>query len=392
MAPIDFERARQETPGCKNVLHFNNAGSALPPQQVLDAVINHLTLESNIGGYEAFDQNLPKIERFYDAAAKLLGCGRDEIAFTDSATRAWDMAFYSLPFQPGDRILTARAEYSSNYIAFLQIARKASVVIDVIPSDESGQIRVDALEPMLDSRVKLIAVTHVPTNGGLVNPVAAVGRIARAVGIPFLVDACQSVGQMSIDVNEIGCDMLSATGRKFLRGPRGTGLLYVRKELLEQLEPPFLDMHSADWIAPQKFEMRNDARRFEEWEQYYAGKIGLAVAIDYALEWGLDQIRDRIYFLADRLRDSLSSIRGVTVHDLGVEKCGIVTFGVAGKDPDDIKRELAARKINVTVSMQTSTLLDMQARGIDRLVRASVHYYNTEEEIIRFCTAISGRA
>lgn len=384
-----WNKARVETPGCKNVLHFNNAGAALMPEPVINAVLDHIRLESEIGGYEAAERKQKEIERLYNAAASMLNCGADEIAFIENATRAWDMAFYSIPFRSGDRILTAAAEYASNFISFLQVARKTGVVIDVIPSDESGAVSVDALANMMDQHVKLIAITHVPTNGGLVNPAAAIGKIAREANVLYLLDACQSAGQMPLDVNQIGCSMLSATGRKFIRGPRATGILYVDRRIIEMLEPPFLDLHAATWKTPEKYEIRPDARRFENWEQNYAGKIGLATAIDYATQFGFDQINKRVQHLAEMLRERLVQIPKVTVHDLGKEKCGIVTFSVEGIEPEQIKSELAARKINVTVSPKSSTLIDMRSRGLENLVRASVHYYNTEEEVDRFCRTLS---
>lgn len=386
---FDLERARRETPGCEHVLHFNNAGAALMPRPVLDATIAHLQLEARIGGYEAAAQARERVERVYDAAAALLGCARDEVAVVENATRAWDMAFYSVPLGQGDRILTAAAEYASNYIAFLQVARKTGATIEVIPDDEHGQISIEALRGALDERVKLIAITHVPTNGGLVNPAAAVGKVAREAGALYLLDACQSVGQMPIDVKAIGCDMLSTTGRKYLRGPRGTGCLYVRREILGRLEPPLLDLHAAQWVARDTFEMRPDARRFENWETYYAGKIGLGVAIDYALQWGTDNIRARISALAEALRARLNGLPGVTVRDKGAERCGIVTFTVDGKPPEEIRDRLAERRINVTVSSFRSTRLDMEARGLAGLVRASVHYYNSQEEVERFCATLA---
>lgn len=382
--PLDVQRARRETPGCTNVIHFNNAGSSLMPQLVLDATIDHLQLEAQIGGYEAATRQHHAIEHAYDAAAALINCSRDEIAFVENATRAWDMAFYSIPFRSGDRILTTMSEYASNYIAYLQIAQKTGAIIEPIPDDEHGQLSIEALSNAIDKHVKLISVTHVPTSGGLVNPVAAIGQIARAAGILYLVDACQSVGQMPIDVEEISCDMLSATGRKYLRGPRGTGFLYVRREILERLVPPFLDLHAATWIACDCYEMRTDARRFESWETNYAGKIGLATAIDYCMQWGLDNIWSRLKTLSSQLRTQLSTLPRVTIQDRGLTKCGIVTFTIENLDPEEIQRQLASQHINVSVSIRSSTYLDMEARGLTNIVRASVHYYNTEEEVSQF--------
>lgn len=392
--PFDLQRARLETPGCEYVLHFNNAGASLMPQPVLDATIAHLQREAQMGGYEAANEAHDSLEHVYDAIATLIGCSRNEVAFIENATRAWDMAFYSIPFRPGDRILTAMAEYASNYIAYLQIAQKTGAVIEIIPNDAHGQVSVEALRNILhdsDTRnnpVKLIAITHVPTNGGLVNPVAEIGKVAREYGILYLVDACQSVGQMPINVDAIGCDMLSATGRKYLRGPRGTGFLYVRQSILEQLQPPFLDLHAAQWTAKNTYEMWADARRFETWETNVAGKIGLATAIDYALQWDMQNIWRRIKNLAYSLRTQLSPLPGVIVRDRGVTQCGIVTFTVEDKAPEEIQQALSQQQINVSVSEKSSTLLDMEARGLEHLVRASVHYYNSEEEVERFCRAV----
>ena len=384
----DLARARRETPGCEEVLHFNNAGAALMPEPVLDATVDHLRLESRIGGYEAAARSRDAIERVYDAAAALVGCGRDEIAVVENATRAWDMAFYSIPFEPGDRILTAMAEYASNYIAFLQVSRRTGAKVEVVPNDEHGRLSVEALRGMIDDRVRLIAMTHVPTNGGLVNPAAEVGEVAREAGALYLLDACQSVGQMPVDVRTIGCDMLSATGRKYLRGPRGTGFLYVRRDVVEDLEPPFLDLHAAEWTATESFEIRPDARRFENWETNYAGKVGLGVAVAYALGWGLDATYERVQALAEDLRARLGDLPGVEVRDLGVERCGIVTFSVEGREAADVSRHLSESGINTSVTPPSSTLLDMEARGLEALVRASVHYYNTEEEVSRFREAL----
>ena len=378
---FDLERARDETPGCEHVIHFNNAGAGLMPAPVLNAIKDHLDLEANMGGYESAAREWDRIEHFYDAAAQLLNAERDEIAFFDNATRAWDMAFYSLDFKPGDRILTAISEYASNYIAYLQVAQKTGVKIEPIPNDESGTLSVDALRDMMDERVKLISITHVPTNGGLVNPAKEVGKIAEDAGVLYLLDACQSVGQMPIDVKDIGCDILSATGRKYLRGARGTGLLYMKRDLYQRIEPIFLDLHAAEWTSKDEFKIRDDARRFETWEGNWSGKIGLGVAIDYALEWGLENIWERVHKLGELLRVKLSQIPKLEVRDLGSNRCGIVTFTVDGFTADQLKIKMANHKININYSPRNFTRLDMDQRDIDNVVRASVHYYNSEEEI-----------
>jgi selenocysteine lyase/cysteine desulfurase len=385
---IDLARARADTPGCAEVAHFNNAGSSLPPQPVLDAVLGHLEREARIGGYEAEEEAQERLAAVYDDLAALIGCDADEIAVVENATRGWDMAFYALAFHEGDRILCARAEYESNVIAFLQVARHTGAVVEYIPNDEHGQLSVDALRDALDERVSLIAITHVPSNGGLVNPVEEIGAIAREAGVTFLVDACQSVGQLPVDVRAIGCDMLSATGRKYLRGPRATGLLYVRRELADELEPPLLDLHAARWVADDHYVIHPGARRFENWEYYVAGKLGLGAAARYARDMGLEAIAARVGALAARLRAGLGGVDGVRVHDLGLRKCGIVSLTVDGMTSTAVKQALAERAINVSVNPGHYTRFDMEARGLEDLVRASVHYYNSEDEVDGFVDAI----
>ena len=386
---IDVARLRRDTPGAEQVCHLNNAGSSLPPRVSLDAVVAHLELEATIGGYEAGAVRATEIEAVYGSIGRLIGAERDEIAFIENATRAWDMAFYSLRFEPGDRIITGMAEYASNAIAMLQVAAHTGVRIDVCPDDEHGQLDVAALELMLDDRVRLIAAVHAPTQGGLLNPVAAIGRVARAAGIPYLLDACQSVGQVEIDVETIGCDMLSATGRKFLRGPRGTGFMYVRREALEKLEPAVIDIHAARWITRDTFEWRKDAKRFEVMEYNVADRLGMGAAVDHALAWGLDAIEERILGLSTLLRGKLNELPRVIVRDQGTRPSGINTFTIEGCDLNALMLKMRTQGINTAVTNNDWAWLDLGGRGIEGIMRASLSYYNTEEEVERFVEAIA---
>ncbi|UPK31778.1 aminotransferase class V-fold PLP-dependent enzyme [Bradyrhizobium sp. 186] len=387
---IDIDRIRANTPATSRLAYLHNAGAALMPAPVVAAMKRHIDLESQIGGYAAADHESRRLESVYGSVARLLNAAPDEIALTENATVAWQMAFYALRFAEGDRILTAEAEYAANYVAFLQVAKRTGAIIDVVPSDASGELDIHALERMIDERVKLIAITWVPTNGGLVNPAAAVGKIARARGIPYLLDACQAVGQMAVDVEAIGCDMLSATGRKFLRGPRGTGFLYVRQAMLQQLEPPMIDHFAAPWVSRDAYRLRDDARRFETWENNYAARLGLGAAVDYALEIGLGPIEQRCRTLADRLRSGLASIRGIKIRDLGRAPGAIVSFTIEGYQAEAVVRSAAAAGITIGASDPSSTRIDAEVRSLPPVVRASPHYYNTEAEIDRLIGHLAG--
>ena len=369
-------------------MHFNNAGASLMPDPVFNAITEHLELERDIGGYESENLAADKLASFYSEFAALLNCKPQEIAYVENATRAWDMAFYGLPLEEGDRILTHGSEYSSNFLALLQQSRRCGYEIDLVPSDESGQIDVDAMEAMIGPRTRLIALTHVPTQGGLVNPAEVVGRVARKHDLIYMLDACQSVGQIDIDVQKIGCHVLSGTGRKFLRGPRGTGFLYVASEMIDRIEPPFIDMRAANWIDTDDYEFAAGARRYENWESYVAGKIGLARAVRYARDIGLGPIETRVSDIAATLREALSDLPNVSVHDLGVKQCGIVTFQKQDDSASEMSARLKQKGINVSVTDRLSARIDFTERGLDQLVRASVHYFNTEDEVERFVAAV----
>ncbi|MEL7465923.1 MAG: aminotransferase class V-fold PLP-dependent enzyme [Pseudomonadota bacterium] len=372
---------RAETPGFAHGAHLLACGSALQPKPVVDAVIDHLKLEAEIGGYEAAAANAAAHEDVHDCVAAHIGAAPEEIAIVENATVAWQHAFYALPLRPGARILTAEAEYAANYVAFLQRAKRDDLTVEVIPSDETGQLDTKALEAMMGPDVGLIAITWVPTNGGLVNPAAEVGRVARLHGVPYLLDACQAAGQMRIDVEAIGCDFLSATARKFLRGPRGIGFLYVSKSQLETIEPAMIDFYGAPWVARDEYQLRPDARRFENWENAYALRAGLSAAMAYADRIGIDAIEARVAHLGGFCADLGDALPGVTNMDLGVTRSGIVSFALDGADASGIADELRQSGFSVGTSGPGTTRIDAEKRDLPTLLRIAPHYYNTEEEV-----------
>ena len=388
---INVDALRATTPGCARVAHLNNAGAGLMSVATLDAVREHLELEATIGGYEAADAAAELTAATRARAAALLGADPAEVAVTTSDTAAFAKAFWGFVFSGGlaggGRILVDRLAYSSHYFAVVHAARLHGLTVDVVPSEADGTIDIGALRSMLDERVRLVSATHVATHRGLVNPVADVGAACRAAGVPFFLDACQSVGQLPVDVRAIGCDVLTATGRKWLRGPRGTGLLWVRRELLTTLEPPGIDGAGATW-TDDGFTLAADGSRLEEFEGPIAAKIGLGVAIGETLTIGIDAIAARVDRLAERLRALLRDVRGVGVHDGGKRRSGIVTFTVAGVDVADVRAAAAVARVNVSVSPMTAAMLDMPGSGHDAVVRASPHAYNTDDELDRLVAVV----
>lgn len=384
----DIARLRRETPGARQRIHLDNAGAALMPDRVVHALHAHIELETRLGGYVAQEKVQADLEKSYESTARLLGARPDEIAYLSSATDAWDRAFYSLRLNRGDKIITAFNEYCSNFVAFLHRAQKDGVSIIVIDRDDSSALDLKALEARIDQQVKLIAISHVPSSSGQINPVAAVGRIARAHGIPYLLDACQSVGQLPVNVDDIGCDMLTGTARKFLRGPRGTGFLYIRRSFLAELDPVMLTNQAAGWTTADSYSLREDARIMEAWERNVAAQLALGAAADYLLELGIDRVAGRTAALTRYLRNGLAALKTVIPTDPGPDLCAIVTFQHRTHAPDVVKKMMEQQKIAVQVSSVDHTRLDLDARGISKTIRVSPHYYNTEDEINRFLKAL----
>lgn len=390
MPSLDVDRARALTPGCEHVVHLNHAGASLLPQPVLDAVVGHLERESRVGGYEAAAAAAGRIEALYASLARLIGARPDEIAVVDSATTAWNSAVAAFPIGAGDRIVLTRAEYGGNAIRLLRLQERTGCELVLIEDDAHGQVDLDELERELAARpVALVSLVHVPTGSGLVNPAEEVGLRCREAGVALVLDASQSVGQLPVDVDAIGCDVLVAPARKFLRGPRGVGFLYVRSSLLPRLVPMSIDLRAADWVAPDRYVMRDDARRFEQWEADIAARIGFGVAVDHALSWGLEAIAERDEQLAAGLRERMRTIPGVTVHDKGLRHGAITTCTVDGVDSTDVMGRLRDEGINTSVTVRSQAVHDLGARGLPDLLRASVHYTTTDDELDRFAAALA---
>jgi cysteine desulfurase/selenocysteine lyase len=385
----EIQQLRAETKGTTQKLHFNNAGASLPPDVVVDTVINYLSEEATQGGYETEAKYSADLDHVYTLIGRLINAHKDEIAIVENASTAWGLAFNGIDFIPGDVIITSEMEYVTNLIGFLHAKQQHGIEIKVIPNNKQGNFSLTALEEAISPQTKLIAVTHIPSTAGGMIPIIEIGKIARKHNILYLVDACQSAGQIPVDVKEIGCDMLSVTGRKYLRAPRGTGFLYVRKEIQHLLKPIFMDSHTADLINQHEFRVQDNGKRFELYEKSRALTLGLGKAVEYALNIGVDRIWQRIQHLATLLREQLTNIEGVTVHDFGAQQCGIVTFSVNGIGSNVLKAKLAEKNINVSVGKAVSTLIYMDKNHLTSIVRASVHYYNTEEEIGVLCKEVT---
>lgn len=372
------------------LIHLNNAGASLPAPGVVDAMTHYLQLEAEMGGYEAFDAHQANVLGFYDSVARLLHAAPHNIAWAVSATDAYARALSAIPWQAGDVILTTENDYSSNQIAFLSLRQKMGVQLVRAADLPSGGVDPEDFERLLKKhRPKLAAVTHVPTNSGLVQPVAQIGRMCREQGVWYLVDACQSAGQMPLDVAEIGCDFLTATLRKYLRGPRGAGFLYASDRVLEAgLELLLPDMHSADWIGANEYRTQPTARRFEYWEIAYALMLGSKVAVDYALQTGLENIHQRVNHLAEFTRRRLAELPGVQLLDHGAGLCGIVTAHAPHWEAKSLINHLHQLGINVRISPRVAAVIDFDRKAVDWALRVSPHYFNTEEELDQLAAAL----
>lgn len=383
VSPETIERWRSETPGTAHRIHLNNAGAGLMPQPVLDAIKEHLELEAEIGGYEASAARASKIDRVYADVGALINAPARNVAITGSATHAFIQAMTSFDFSPGDVIVTTRADYTSYQITYLALTQRLGVVVKHAEDLPEGGVDPQSVRELAsDRRCKMVHVSWIPTHSGLIQDAEGVGAVCEDLGVPYLVDACQAVGQMPIDVRKLKCDYLSATGRKFLRGPRGIGFLYASDGAMARGDHPlFVDMRGATWISPECYEIAETAQRYEDWEFPYALVLGLGAAARYANKVGAAVAQDRAFSHAKRLREELNKIEGTQVLERGSRQSAIVTAAFANRDASQLVAELRKRSINTSLTLQWFGLLDLGERNIESAVRLSPHYYNTDEEI-----------
>lgn len=355
------------------------------PRRVLDAMVGHLNREANFGGYESADDAEAAVADAYSNVARVLGAESRNIAIVENSTVAFFQALSAFDFKRGDVIVTTRNDYISNQLAYLSLARRSGVGVRRAADLPSGGADPQSVKELLgDSRVRLLAVTWVPTNSGLIQPVEAIGEIAEAAGVPYLVDGCQAVGQIPVDVAKLRCDFFSGTARKFLRGPRGTGFLYVSDRALKRGDfPLYIDMRGADWVSADDFAPAPDARRFENWEFAHSLVLGVGEAAGYALEVGLERVGRRARDLAATLRGKLSGLNGIRVLDRGLDLAAIVTVEVPGWDATDLSKLLRTKGVNTSASLRAYAVIDMDEKRAASALRLSPHYYNTEEEIDR---------
>ncbi|HVJ99766.1 MAG TPA: aminotransferase class V-fold PLP-dependent enzyme [Gemmatimonadales bacterium] len=389
--PPELARWRADTPGSERVIHLNNAGAALQPAAVRDAVLRHLELEQEIGGYEAADAQVDALRDAYQAVGRLIGASERNVAMQQNSTVAFAQAFAAFDLRRGDLILTSRADYASNQIMYLALARRVGVEVVRAPDAPEGGIDPQAVRELIRRRrPTLLALSWIPTNSGLVQPAEPIGEICREADIPYILDACQAVGQMPVDVGRLHCDYLAAATRKFMRGPRGVGFLYVSDRALEAGAYPLtVDMHGADWTDPETFALKPDARRFEQWEISHALVLGAGAAAGYALEVGIGKARERSWGLAASVRERLAEMDGIRVLDRGRSLCAIATAELGGRNAEQVKLALRARGINTSSPLREDAVIDMDEKRAASAIRISPHYYNTADEIDRALAALA---
>ncbi|MFB6454976.1 aminotransferase class V-fold PLP-dependent enzyme [Chitinophaga sp. Hz27] len=383
---MDLNTLRRDTPGCDHVIHLNNAGAALIPLPVLTAMQEYIKEEAEFGGYETAEKYAVALDSFYDLAAQLLQTHSRNIAFTTNSTDSYNKALSAVPFKEGDVVLLTENDYPANFISLINLEKRYGIKLVLVKNVADGEIDLEDLEDKIRTyHPKLVSITHIPTSSGLVQPAEAIGEITSRYDTLYLLDACQSLGQLPVTAAATKADFISGTTRKFLRGPRGAGLLYVSDRALDMgLEPLLPDGAGNVWTGPFTYTPGTDAKRFELWEKSRAIQMGSIAALKYLLDIGIENVSTRNQMLATELRLALQEVPGVKLQDRGKQLSSIITFTVAGKQEAGAKQFFRERGINIFTSLKSSAVIDFQEKGIDWVMRVSPHYYNDGEELTRF--------
>lgn len=377
---LSRRRLRRDTPGCQNVAHLNNAGAGLSPDVVVDRMVDHLRLEAERGAYEAARSVADEVEEGRALVAGLVGVRPEHLAFVASATAGLHRVLSTVHLQRGDRVLVSGAEYASTMLPLLQLSHRIGLRVDVIPDDTSGTTDVAALTRMLDDDVRLVCAVHAPSHNGLVNDVAGIGAALRGQGSDawYLVDACQSVGQLPLDVPALGADFLVASGRKYLRGPRGSGFLAVSPRALAHVDAYPVDVAGARWLHSDDYVVDESARRFESFETSIAVTLGLIRAVRYAQDISVPVLAGAISRNAEYLRCHLGATGAWQVQDRGRVRSGIVTVRHERISAGHAVAMLHEAGVNAWEVASDLNPRDLAGRSV---VRLSPHAYNTTEEL-----------
>lgn len=381
---MDFSinQIRQNTPGCLDKIFINSAGSSLMSKEVVQISKDYMDMEADIGGYDVMANHYEDFNLFYLEASKLINANPRNMAFAISATDAYSKVLYSFKWTEKDVILTTKDDYVSNIISFIHINRRFGSQIKFVDCLDSGDLDYEDLARKLEQyKPTIFALTHIPTSAGTIHDAEKAGEICANFDTYYLLDACQSIGQLDVDVRKIKCDFLTVTGRKFLKAPRGTGFLYVANHILDtDMGPLCIDLAGSTWDSETSFKFGSEAKRFEFWEKNYSNFLGLTQAIREINEIGIEKIAAYNKMLSGYFRNELEQVDGLKIYDHGSLKGNIITWKIPGLKQSEISKLFHERRVIFSFSSNTSALYDLNKKGEEWLVRFSPHFFNTTEE------------
>ena len=359
-------------------VYLNTAAAGLQSPQVLEKIQAHLQLESECGGYVAAEKVQSDLASCRENLAQLLNCTASEIALTDSASRAWHRILNCFDFQRDDIVLVSPTIWGGNYFTLLQLEKRFGIQVQCMPTEADGNLDLDRLKQQIQqkvrqqpkSRVRFMELTLAPSGWDAWQATGDIAQLARAHSIPLVVDASQAFGQRELDVNDLGCDFLFASGRKWLAGPRGTGVLYARQSSTSHLCPLGLDQHTG-FLKDDELHWLPDARRFELSESSVALRLGLGEAAKQTLS--RQQAGESVLLkkLAADYRQLISEIPGFELPDLSGEPGAIVTFRHAVQSPVAVRDFLRQHHIEVGIHPRTYMPLHAPTQRLGDCLRVS---------------------